>query len=174
MDQRYANRIALSRRGFELELSDPGLVDLEARLPTQVTRSSNCLQPDGHCLPMPSLWFRHGLRVSGSGARTGSVRDGVAQLVAADYQAGRSTTWLRRTYGLRQGAVLRLLDANGVLRRRQGSTTEQVEEAIRFYDEGWSLTRIGDHPRRDHTVVRNALHGAGVGQPKQARSDRCP
>jgi hypothetical protein len=45
--------------------------------------------------------------------------EGVAQLVA-DYQAGRSTNWLQRTYKLSQGAVLRLLDVNGVPRRQRG------------------------------------------------------
>lgn len=82
--------------------------------------------------------------------------DGVAQLVA-DYQAGRSTKWLQRTYGLSQGAVLRLLDVNGTPRRQRGLTDEQVQEAIRLYTQGWSLTRIGDHFGKDHTVVRNAL-----------------
>jgi hypothetical protein len=82
--------------------------------------------------------------------------DGAAQLVT-DYQAGRSTKWLQRTYKLSQGAVLRLLDVNGVPRRRQGLTEVQVEEAVQLYREGWSLTRIGDRFRKDHTVVRNAL-----------------
>ncbi len=75
----------------------------------------------------------------------------------ADYQGGRSTKWLQRTYGLSQGAVLRLLDVNGVARRRQGLTDEQVQEAIRLYSQGWSLTRIGDRFGKDHTVVRSAL-----------------
>jgi hypothetical protein len=87
--------------------------------------------------------------------------DGVAQLVA-DYRAGHSTKWLQRTYSLSQGAVLRLLDVNGVPRRQRGLTTEQVQEAIRLYGQGWSLTRIGDRFNKDHTVVRNALLRSGV------------
>ena len=61
-----------------------------------------------------------------------------------------------------QGAVLRLLDANGVPRRQRGPTHEQVQEAVSLYAAGWSLTRIGDHFGKDHTVVRNALLRAGV------------
>lgn len=61
--------------------------------------------------------------------------DGVARL-AADYRAGRSTKWLQRTYGLSQGAVLRLLDVNGVPRRRRGLSDEQVQETIRLYGQG--------------------------------------
>ena len=87
--------------------------------------------------------------------------DGVAQL-CADYQAGQSTKYLQRTYSLSQGAVLRLLNANGVPRRQPGLTDEQVEEAIRLFGHGWSLTRIGDHFGKEHTVVRHALERIGV------------
>jgi hypothetical protein len=61
--------------------------------------------------------------------------NGVAQL-CADYGAGRSTKYLQRTYGLSQGAVLRLLDANGMPRRQRGLTDEQVQEAIKLYGQG--------------------------------------
>ncbi len=87
--------------------------------------------------------------------------DGVARLVA-DYRSGRSTKWLQQTYRLSQGAVLRLLDVNGVPRRPWGLSPEQVDEAIRLYASGWSLTRIGEHFGKDHTVVRSALQRAGV------------
>ncbi len=86
--------------------------------------------------------------------------DGVAHLVA-DYQAGESTKYLQRRYQLSQGAVLRLLDANGVQRRKRGLSEEQVHEAVRLYSQGWSLTRIGDRFGKDHTVVRNALKRFG-------------
>ncbi len=85
--------------------------------------------------------------------------EGVAQLLA-DYQAGHSTKYLQRTYGLSQGAVLRLLNANGVARRQRGLSSGQGQEAIRLYAAGWSLTRIGDRFGKDHTVVRNAVRGA--------------
>jgi hypothetical protein len=87
--------------------------------------------------------------------------DGVARLVA-DYQAGKSTKRLQRTYGLSQGAVLRPLDASGVPRRPRGLTDEQVQEAVQLYTAGWSLTGIGDHFGKDHTVVRNSLLRSGV------------
>jgi hypothetical protein len=81
---------------------------------------------------------------------------GVGQLVA-DYLAGQSTKQLQRTYGLSQGAVLRLLDVAGVPRRQRGLSEAQVQEAVGLYTEGWSLTRIGDRFGKDHTVVKNAL-----------------
>lgn len=98
---------------------------------------------------------------SGSGPKTDWGSGGAARLVA-DYRAGRSTKWLQRTYGLSQGAVLRLLDVSGVPRRRRGLSDAQVQEAIRLYSQGWSLTRIGDRFGKDHTVVRNALLQVGV------------
>jgi hypothetical protein len=87
--------------------------------------------------------------------------DGVAQL-CADYQAGQSSKKLQRMYGLSQGAVLRLLEVNGVSRRQRGLTDLQVRQAVELYLRGWALTRIGDHFGKDHTVVRNALLRGGV------------
>jgi hypothetical protein len=66
-----------------------------------------------------------------------------------------------------QGAVLRLLDVNGVPRRQRGLSDAQVREANRLYGQGWSLTRIGDHFGKDHTVVRNALLRAGITLPRK-------
>jgi hypothetical protein len=88
--------------------------------------------------------------------------DGVAQL-CADYQAGQSSKKLQRTYRLSQGAVLRLLEVNGVPRRQRGLTDAQVRQAVELYLRGWSLTRIGDLFGKDHTVVRNALVRVGIG-----------
>lgn len=82
--------------------------------------------------------------------------DGLARL-CADYRAGQSTKRLQKTYGLSQGAVLRLLEVNGLPRRQRGLTDIQVQEAIELYLGGWSLTRIGDRFGKDHTMVKNAL-----------------
>jgi hypothetical protein len=82
--------------------------------------------------------------------------DGVTQLVA-EYQAGRSTKWLQRTYGLSQGAVLRLLDVAGVPRRQRGLTEAQVGEAIRLYAQGWSCQRLAGRFDCDDEKVRLAF-----------------
>jgi hypothetical protein len=74
-----------------------------------------------------------------------------------DYQADRSTKWLQRTYGLSQVAALRLLNVNRILRQQSGLSAEQIQDAIQPYGQGRSLTRIGNHASKDHTVVRNAL-----------------
>jgi hypothetical protein len=85
----------------------------------------------------------------------------IAQLLA-DYKRGVATTELTRTYGLGKGAVLRLLEANDVARRRQSLTPDQVREAIRLYGLGWPLGRIGERFGRHHSVMLRALERAGV------------
>jgi hypothetical protein len=87
--------------------------------------------------------------------------EGVAQLVA-DYQAGIPTTQLMKLYGLGKGAVLRLLEANDVPRRRQGLTAGQAHEAVLLYQQGWSSLKIGQHFGKDHGVVLRALKRAGI------------
>ncbi len=101
----------------------------------------------------------HGRPLQRAEERLGPVR--IAQLLA-DYKHGVATTELTRTYGLGKGAVLRLLEVNGVARRRQPLTLEQVEEAIRLYGLGWPLGRIGERFGRHQSVVLRALERAGV------------
>jgi hypothetical protein len=53
--------------------------------------------------------------------------------LAADYEAGRSTTWLMRTYRLGKGTVLSILGEHGVKMRGQGIPDDQIDEAIALY-----------------------------------------
>jgi hypothetical protein len=85
----------------------------------------------------------------------------IAQLVA-DYEAGTPSTRLMRDYGLSKGTVLSLLHEAGAAMRFQGLSDEQVLEATRLYQAGWSLKRVGDHLDVDHETVRQALRRLGV------------
>jgi hypothetical protein len=85
----------------------------------------------------------------------------ITQLVQ-DYEAGQPTTVLMTTYGLGKGAVLRLLDEAGVKRRYQGQKNIQIEEAIRLYEQGWSLVKVADHFNCNRETIRQALMAAGV------------
>jgi hypothetical protein len=87
--------------------------------------------------------------------------DGVFRL-CANYEAGRPSTALVRSYGLSKGAELRLLEVSGISRRHRGLTETHVKEAVEWYLRGWPLTRIGDYFGKDHTVVQNALVREGV------------
>jgi hypothetical protein len=87
--------------------------------------------------------------------------DQVAQLVT-DYQLGQPTTALMVTYGLGKGTVLNLLRAEGVPLRNQGICLQDLPEAIRLYEQGWSLLRVGEHFSCDGETVRKTLRTAGV------------
>jgi hypothetical protein len=46
--------------------------------------------------------------------------------------------------------------------RSQSLTVGQRKEAIRLYQEGWSLARVGQQFGRQHTVIRDVLVRAGI------------
>jgi hypothetical protein len=46
--------------------------------------------------------------------------------------------------------------------RRSGIVTRNIDEATRLYEEGWSLTRIGERFGVDGETARRALRAAGV------------
>lgn len=86
----------------------------------------------------------------------------MAQLIA-DYQAGEPTTALMVKYQIGKGTVLGILESHRVERRRnKGLTAKQAEEAIRLYQEGWSLVRVGQRFGRQHTIILDVLKRAGV------------
>jgi len=41
-------------------------------------------------------------------------------------------------------------------------TDNDVNEAVRLYQQGWSLARVGRQLGRDHSAVRDALERSGV------------
>lgn len=82
--------------------------------------------------------------------------------LTADYEAGRSTTWLMATYGLGKGTVLNLLEQHGVKMRGQGISEDQVEDVVRLYRSGLSLMRLSRQLDCSAETVRQVLLGAGV------------
>lgn len=85
----------------------------------------------------------------------------IAQL-AADYESGRSTTWLMQTYGLGKGTVLGLLEEYGVQLRNQGVPPDQLDEIIRLYRSGLSLAKVAASFGCSAETARRALMAAGV------------
>jgi hypothetical protein len=82
--------------------------------------------------------------------------------LAVDYKAGRSTTWLMRTYYLGKGTVLNILKEQGVRMRGQGVPDDRLQEAIDLYKSGWSLMRVGQHVGCSGETVRQALLATGI------------
>jgi hypothetical protein len=82
--------------------------------------------------------------------------------LAADYKAGRSTTWLMRTYDLGKGTVLSILNEQGVKMRGQGIPEDRLGEVSELYRSGLSLMWIGKKFDCSAETVRRTLLGAGV------------
>lgn len=82
--------------------------------------------------------------------------------LAADYEAGRSTTWLMQAYHLGKGTVLNMLAEQGVKMRGQGIPDDRIEKVIDLYKSGWSLLRVAEHVGCSGETVRQALLGAGI------------
>jgi hypothetical protein len=74
--------------------------------------------------------------------------------IVARYEAGEPSTALMQAFGLSKGSVLKVLREAGVAVRNQGLNAEQIDEAQRLYEAGWSLARIGEKLDVDHTVAR--------------------
>ncbi|MEC3979660.1 helix-turn-helix domain-containing protein [Amycolatopsis sp. H20-H5] len=80
----------------------------------------------------------------------------------AGYQAGATVYELGDRFGIDRRTVSEILHRNEVLMRRRGLSTEQVDEAARLYEGGWSLVRIGERMAVDPTTVLNRLRECGV------------
>lgn len=91
--------------------------------------------------------------------RLGSVR--IAEL-AQSYRSGARTTELMRTYTLSKASVLALLEAEGVVMRRQSLTKQQVDEAARLYLQGLSLATTAKRLSLAQESIRRALIERGV------------
>jgi hypothetical protein len=98
-------------------------------------------------------------RVHSARRRLGA--DLTAQLIT-DYQSGTPSTALMRKYQLGKGTVLQILNEAGVLRKRCHPTSEQVDEMVVLYQQGWSLVRIGKHCGFSHGSVWLWLKDRGI------------
>lgn len=88
--------------------------------------------------------------------------DAIRQLVV-DYQSGRHTTELMAVYGISKSSVLRLLQDNEVVMRRQGVSLQQAAAARVLYEtEGMSLSAVARKLNLAKQSVRLALLELGV------------
>jgi hypothetical protein len=61
------------------------------------------------------------------------------------YSAGATTYELGDRFGIDRRTVSNILHRHGVPMRRRGLSPDQVDDAIHFYNLGWSLARVGEH-----------------------------
>jgi transposase-like protein len=76
-------------------------------------------------------------------------------------QQGATIDELATTFGIHRTTVMAHLDRQGTP-RRSGTVTKNINEAIRLYETGWSLARVGKHFGVDGETVRRGLRAAGV------------
>ncbi len=69
---------------------------------------------------------------------------------------------LVKQFDLSKGAVLRILDEAGVIRRQRRATAEQLNEAVELYAQGWSLVRLSQHLGFGQSTVWLWLKERGV------------
>jgi DNA-binding transcriptional ArsR family regulator len=84
----------------------------------------------------------------------------VLSLVHA-YTQGDTIDELATTFGIHRTTVMAHLERQ-TAPRRSGTVTKDIDEAIRLYEGGWSLDRVGEHFGVDGETVRRALRAAGV------------
>ena len=82
--------------------------------------------------------------------------------LADSYLAGASVYELAVRFGIHRVTVSAHLHRQGVTVRRQGLDTEGVAHAVRLYEDGWSLARIGDRLGVDATTVWTTLKAQGT------------
>lgn len=86
----------------------------------------------------------------------------VGEQVAAAYQAGASTTDLRRQFGLSQSSILKLLAEHGVASRHQGLTEDEALTVVALYQEGQTIMQLAEKFSVAFKTVRRALVEQGV------------
>ncbi len=78
------------------------------------------------------------------------------------YQSGLTVYQLADKYVIHRHTVSGHLRAAGIRLRLDGLTAEQIDEAARLYNSGWSLAHIAEHIGVAHTTIRARLRERGV------------
>jgi DNA invertase Pin-like site-specific DNA recombinase len=85
----------------------------------------------------------------------------VVALVQA-YQSGADMKQLAIKFGVHRTTVAGWLRRLGIPLRRQGIQDNDIPAAIRLYQQGWSLVRLGEHFACDAETVRQAFKQANI------------
>jgi lambda repressor-like predicted transcriptional regulator len=80
--------------------------------------------------------------------------------VARAYAAGASMKELARWFRVHRTTIAGCLRQLGIPIRQPGLQQPDIEGGL--YEQGWSLTRLGEHFGRDAGTVRKELRAAGV------------
>ncbi|MDT0307556.1 hypothetical protein RM780_11350 [Streptomyces sp. DSM 44917] len=84
------------------------------------------------------------------------------QKLIAGYRGGATVYELGREFGVSRQTVSTILHRHGIEMRMGRLAAEAIDEAVRLYESGWSLARIGDRLGASVGTVRNRLLERGV------------
>jgi hypothetical protein len=78
------------------------------------------------------------------------------------YLAGATVYELAARFGIHRVTVSTHLHRQGITVRCQGLDTEGIAQAVRLYQEGWSVARVGERLGVDGGTVWTALRTQGI------------
>lgn len=78
------------------------------------------------------------------------------------YWAGESVNALASAFGVHRTTIVRHFDDAGVSTRYRILSEADVAKAAILYEQGWSLTRVGEHFGIAARTVQNAFRAAGI------------
>lgn len=78
------------------------------------------------------------------------------------YQAGETVYELAARFGIHRATVSAHLHRQGITVRRQGLDAEGIAHAVRLYEDGWSVARIGDRLGVDGTTAWTVIKAQGT------------
>jgi transposase len=118
---------------------------------------------DGPELTIQPPALRHSLSTDSTGGnRRYRLDDNQTHQLIASYQAGSTVYELANEFDIERRTVSAILHRHDIPMRRQGLTNDQVDDAERLYQQGWSLARIGNHLDVTADTVRKRLLERGI------------
>lgn len=94
--------------------------------------------------------------------RANQLKPDDVQKLIEGYHADATVYELGARFGIERRTVSAILHRHDVPMRRRRLSSEQVDDAVRLYGEGWSLARIGRKLSVDPTTVLTKLRERGV------------
>jgi hypothetical protein len=94
--------------------------------------------------------------------KTRRLPDAQGQQLIEGYQSGATVYELGDQFGIERRTVSAILHRHGVPMRRRGLSEEQIDDAVRLYNQGCSLARIAARTDVAAGTVRQRLHERGV------------
>lgn len=90
------------------------------------------------------------------------LRDAEQLKLVESYRAGNAVNALAREFGISRQTIVAILDRHGIEHRQQRLSADDIAEASRLYEYGWSLARIGNHLQVNASTVLNVLRRIGA------------